>query len=190
MPQLTEVRWHGRGGQGAKTAAYVLGEAAAAEGWQIQAFPDYGPERRGAPIRSYVRISDGPIRLRCPVREPKIVIVLDDTLLSTEDVAAGTTDEAVIIVNTTKPPSDVREQLSNRKARVFTVDATGIALDTIKRDIPNTPMLGALAKTTDVLSLEGAKSAVAQKLSGKLSEAVLKGNLDAIERAYEEVQQG
>ncbi len=190
MPQLTEVRWHGRGGQGAKTAAYVLGEAAAAEGWQIQAFPEYGPERRGAPIRSYVRISDGPIRLRCPVREPRIVIVLDDTLLATEDVAAGTADDAVIIVNTTRPPGEVREQLSNKNARVFTVDATGIALDTIKRDIPNTPMLGALAKTTDVLSLEGAKSAVADKLSGKLSEAVLKGNLDAIDRAYEEVQQG
>ncbi|MGQ9732241.1 MAG: 2-oxoacid:acceptor oxidoreductase family protein [Candidatus Zipacnadales bacterium] len=190
MPQLTEVRWHGRGGQGAKTAGYILAEAAAADGWQIQAFPEYGAERRGAPLRSYVRISDAPIRLRCPVRQPKIIIVLDDTLLGSEDVTAGAPSGALVLVNTVRSPAEVREQLANPDVRVATVDATGIALDTIKRDIPNTPMLGALAKLTDILSLEGAKQAVQQKLAGKLSEAVLKGNLAAIERAYEEVQEG
>ncbi len=189
MPQLTEVRWHGRGGQGAKTAGYVLAEAAAAEGWQIQAFPEYGAERRGAPIRSYVRISDRPIRLRCPVREPQIVVVLDDTLLASEDVAAGMPDDGVIIVNSVKSPEEVRRQISNQKVRLYTVDATRISLDTIKRDIPNTPMLGALARTTDVVTLEGAKKAVSEKLAGKLSPAVLQGNLEAIDRAYQEVRE-
>ena len=178
MPQLTEVRWHGRGGQGAKTAGYILAEAAAADGWQIQAFPEYGAERRGAPIR-----------LRCPVRNPKIVIVLDDTLLGSEDVAGGAADDAIVLVNTTMSPDEVRKQLSNPNLRVATVDATGIALDTIKRDIPNTPMLGALAKTTDVVTLEGAKRAVHEKMAGKLSEAVLQGNLAAIERAHQEVRE-
>jgi pyruvate ferredoxin oxidoreductase gamma subunit len=189
MPQLTEVRWHGRGGQGAKTAGYVLAEAAAADGWQIQAFPEYGAERRGAPIRSYVRISDAPIRLRCPVRNPQIVIVLDDTLLGSEDVAGGAADDAIVLVNTTLSPDEVRKQLSNPNLRVATVDATGISLDTIKRDIPNTPMLGALAKMTDVVTLEGAKRAVQEKLAGKLSEAVLQGNLAAIDRAFQEVRE-
>jgi pyruvate ferredoxin oxidoreductase gamma subunit len=189
MPQLTEVRWHGRGGQGAKTAGYILAEAAAAEGWQIQAFPEYGAERRGAPMRSYVRISDRPIRLRCPVREPKIVVVLDDTLLASEDVAAGMPDDGVIIVNSVRSPEEIRPRISNQKVRVCTVDATRISLDTIKRDIPNTPMLGALARTTDVVTLEGAKKAVRGKLAGKLSAAVLQGNLDAIDRAYQEVRE-
>ena len=190
MPQLTEVRWHGRGGQGAKTAGYVLAEAAAADGWQIQAFPEYGAERRGAPIRSYVRISDAPIRLRCPVRNPGIVIVLDDTLLVSEKVTDGAAEDALILVNSTDPVEEIRQRIGALASqRVCTVDATGISLDTIKRDIPNTPMLGALAKMTDILSLDGAKKAVSEKLAGKLSDAVLQGNLDAIDRAHEEVRE-
>ena len=188
MPKLTEVRWHGRGGQGGKTAGYILAEAAAADGWRIQAFPDYGAERRGAPIRSYVRISDGPIRLRCAVQHPRVVVVLDTTLLESENVTEGMPDDGVLIVNTQETPEAIRGRVANQKVRVCTVDATTISLNTIGRDIPNTPMLGALAKVTDVLTLEGAKTSVEHKLGGKLAPEVLQGNLQAIDRAYQEVQ--
>lgn len=189
MAQLVEVRWHGRGGQGAKTAGYVLAVAAAEQGKKVQAFPEYGAERRGAPIRSYVRISDAPIRLRCAVRFPEVVIVLDDTLVQSEDVAAGLPEGGLVIVNTGMSPAELSAKLGNTAARVATVDATTISLETIGRNIPNTPMLGALARLRpDLVSVEGAKAAVRQTLGGKLSEAVLQSNYAAIERAYEEVQ--
>ncbi len=189
MAQLVEVRWHGRGGQGAKTAGYVLAVAAAEQGKKVQAFPEYGAERRGAPIRSYVRISDGPIRLRCAVRFPAVVIVLDDTLVQSEDVAAGLPEGGLVIVNTSMSPAELSAKLGNTTARVATVDATTISLETIGRNIPNTPMLGALARLRpDLVSVEGAKAAVRQTLGGKLSEAVLQSNYAAIDRAYEEVQ--
>ena len=108
MAKLTEVRWHGRGGQGAKTAGYILAIAAAEAGWNIQAFPDYGAERRGAPMRSYVRISDAPIRLRSGVKNPAVVVVLDATLLGSEDVTAGAPDDALVIINTNLAPAEVR----------------------------------------------------------------------------------
>lgn len=188
MATLTEVRWHGRGGQGAKTASYIMAVAAAEAGWNVQAFPEYGAERRGAPMRSYVRISDGPIRLRSGIASPEIVVVLDPSLIATEDVAAGVTEDGIIIVNSSEPPQQMRQLLGNPPAQVCTVDATRIALDTIGRNIPNTPMLGAVAKVSDVLTLEGANAAVKKQLGEKLSAAVIEGNLNAIQRAYEEVQ--
>jgi len=188
MAKLTEVRWHGRGGQGAKTAGYILAIAAAEAGWNIQAFPDYGAERRGAPMKSYVRISDAPIRLRSGVKNPDIVIVLDATLLGTENVTAGLADDALVIINTPLDPEIVRRQLQNQKVRVATVDASGISQATIGRAIPNTPMLGALAKLTDVVTLEGAKAGARKQLGEKLAAAVIEANMAAIERAYEEVK--
>ncbi len=185
---LTEVVWHGRGGQGAKTAGYILAEAAMGEGKQIQAFPEYGAERRGAPIKSYVRISDEAIRLRCAITDPQVVVVLDATLLDSVDVTEGLAEGGVVIVNTNESPAEVRDKLDGGGFKVYAVDATSIAMATIKRPIPNTPMLGALAKTTDILSLEGAKEAVAKKFQNKLAPPVIQGNLDAIQRAYEEVQ--
>lgn len=190
MAKLTEVRWHGRGGQGAKTAGYILAIAAAEAGWNIQAFPDYGAERRGAPMRSYVRISDAPIRLRSGVKNPAIVIVLDATLLGTEDVTAGAADGALVIINTPLAPEAIRPQLKNQNVKLATVDASGISQDTIGRAIPNTPMLGALAKLTDVVTLEGAKAGARKQLGEKLAAAVIEANMKAIERAYEEVQVG
>ncbi len=189
MAQLNEVRWHGRGGQGAKTASYILAIAAAEEGWNVQAFPEYGAERRGAPMKSYVRISDQPIRLRCSVLHPGVVIVLDDTLLASEDVTVGLIDEnAIVIVNSSDSPEELRGKLGNQNVKLYTVDATQIAMDTIGRPIPNTPMLGALAKVSDVVKVDGAKAAVKTQLGGKLSDAVLDANYQAIERAYEEVK--
>lgn len=188
MANLTEVRWHGRGGQGAKTAGYVLAVAAAGQGWQVQAFPEYGAERRGAPMRSYVRISDAPIRLRSGIEHPDIVVVLDESLIETENVTDGVPDGGLIIVNTNKSPAEMTEELGHPTAEVYTVDASAIAMDTIGRDIPNTPMLGALAKASDILDLATTIAAVEQQLSGKFPAAVVESNGQAIERAYEEVQ--
>lgn len=190
MAKLTEVRWHGRGGQGAKTASYILAIAAAEHGSNVQAFPEYGAERRGAPMKSYVRISDAPIRLRCAVNHPQIVVVLDPTLLVSENVTDGLESGAIVMVNTPESPADVRAKLTMQDIKVCTCDATQISMDTIGRNIPNTPMLGALAKVSDVVTVEGAKQAVKGQLGGKLSEAVLEGNYQAITRAYEEVQVG
>jgi pyruvate ferredoxin oxidoreductase gamma subunit len=190
MAKLTEVRWHGRGGQGAKTAGYILAIASAEQGWNIQAFPDYGAERRGAPMKSYVRISDGPIRLRSGVKQPQIVVVLDPTLLASENVTLGVPDDGIILVNTPLSPTEIRERLDNKTVKVATLDATGISTECLGRNIPNTPMVGALAKVSDVVTVEGAKAAVVKQLGGKLSQTVLDGNFNAIERAYQEVQVG
>ncbi len=189
MAQLVEVRWHGRGGQGAKTASYVLAVAAAEEGKQVQAFPEYGAERRGAPMRSYVRISDGPIRLRCSVRNPEIVIVLDPSLVESENVADGVGPGGVVLVNTSESPAAIRARINNPQVRVATCDANAISLETIGRPIPNTPMLGALARLRpDVVSVEGAEAAVRATLGEKLSADVIEKNNQAIARAFEEVR--
>jgi pyruvate ferredoxin oxidoreductase gamma subunit len=190
MAKLTEVRWHGRGGQGAKTAGYILAIASAEQGWNIQAFPEYGAERRGAPMKSYVRISDAPIRLRSGVKEPQIVVVLDVTLLGSENVTQGVPDDGLVLINTPLSPAEIREQIDNKKVKIATVDASGISTECVGRNIPNTPMVGALAKVSDVVSLEGAKAAVVKQLGDKLAQSVLDGNFKAIDRAYEEVQVG
>lgn len=187
MPEMKEVRWHGRGGQGAKTASYILAVGAAEEGWNVQAFPEYGAERRGAPLRSYVRISDEPIRLRESVKQPNVVVVLDDSLLTSENVAEGVEEDGIVLVNTSMSPDEVRQRLQRDDIRVATVDATQIALDTIGRNIPNAPMLGALAKMSDVITVENAKVAVDNQLGEKLPPNLIEANCDAIQRANEEV---
>ncbi len=189
MAQLTEVRFHGRGGQGAKTAGYILAVAAAEEGWKINAFPEYGAERRGAPMKSYVRISDEPIRLRSGVKHPDVVGVLDATLLTSENVTEGMKPGGVLVVNTDQSAEAIREQLGNPDVQVFVVNATQIAMDTIGRPIPNTPMLGAIAKAANLVSLDALKRAVDERLGGKLSKAALEANYAALQRAYEEVTQ-
>lgn len=189
MAQLTEVRFHGRGGQGAKTAGYILAVAAAEEGWKINAFPEYGAERRGAPMKSYVRISDEPIRLRSGVKHPNVVGVLDATLLATEHVTDGMPSGAVLVINTDQSAEEMRAQLGNPDVQVFVVNATQIAMDTIGRPIPNTPMLGAMAKAANLASLDALKRAVDERLGGKLSKAAIEANYAALQRAYEEVAQ-
>ncbi len=188
MPQMTEIRWHARGGQGAKTGSLLLAQAAAMEGKYSQGFPDYGPERMGAPMRGFTRISDEPIRVHCAISEPGMVVVLDDTLLSSVDVVSGTpVDGGLIVVNTLKSAADVRSELKLEGRKVFTVDATGIAIDEIGRPIPNAPMLGALIKVSGLLSLEAVKEQIKKKFSHGFRPEVLEGNLRAIQRAYEEV---
>lgn len=188
MADMVEVRWHGRGGQGAKTAAYLLAEAISGEGKQIQAFPEYGPERMGAPIRAFVRISDENIRMHCPVTEPEVVVVLDPTLLGKVDVLDGVPEGGTLVVNTDEAPGDLAARLDAGNRKVWTVAATEIAMDTIKRPIPNTVMLGALAKATGLMDLDKLKGKVKHKFGDKLKQEILEGNITAIDRAYQEVQ--
>jgi len=190
--EILEIRWHGRGGQGAKTAALLFGEAALETGMYIQAFPEYGPERTGAPVSSYNRLSKKPIRIHSGIETPDIVLVLDPTLIGKVDVTAGLKDDGVIIVNTTKSPSEVRKMLGLKDSiKVYTVDAYGIALATIGRAIPNTPMLGSLIKATGILNfdhlLESVRKKLEVKFRGKGADIVDK-NIQAIKKAYEETK--
>ncbi|NLG86184.1 MAG: pyruvate synthase, partial [Firmicutes bacterium] len=148
MSEMLEIRWHGRGGQGAKTAAQLLAEAAAAVGKFIQGFPEYGPERMGAPVQAFTRISDQPIELHCHVTEPSIVVVLDPTLLRRGDITSGMPEDGIILINTDHSPSDIKRALKIQSQQVYTVNASRIAAETIGRPIPNTPLLGALVRVT------------------------------------------
>ena len=191
MKDLIEIRWHGRGGQGAKTAALLLGDAALASGKYIQAFPEYGPERMGAPVASFNRISSKPISINSGVTNPDIVVVLDPTLIESIDVTEGMGDGGALIVNTERSPSDVKGDCGIKGSiKVFTVDASKISKETIGRDIPNTPMLAALIKATGILDfkemLEDTKHKLEKKFKSKPE--VVAGNLKAIERAYNEVK--
>jgi pyruvate ferredoxin oxidoreductase gamma subunit len=185
---LTEIRWHGRGGQGAKTAATLVAEVALNEGKYSQGFPEYGPERMGAPIRGYTRISDQPIRLHCPINHPGIVVILDATLLETQDLTEGLTQDGAIIVNTPDSPAAIRKKLGIPHGKVHTVNATQIAIETIGRPIPNTPMIGALIRVGGFLQLETVYHDIEKKFLKKLGAAGVQGNIQAVRRAYEEVQ--
>lgn len=185
---LTEIRWHGRGGQGAKTAATLVAEVALNEGKYSQGFPEYGPERMGAPIRGYTRISEEPIRLHCPIAHPDVVVVLDATLLVTQNVAEGIEEDGAIIVNTPESPAAIRERLGIDHGRIYTVNATQIAIEEIGRPIPNTPMIGALIKVGAFLQLETVYKDIEKKFLKKLGERGVQGNINAVKRAYEEVQ--
>ena len=188
MKNVVEVRWHGRGGQGAKTAALLLAESALEEGKYIQGFPEYGPERMGAPMRSFTRISEAPITLHSNVRNPDAVVVLDSSLLDTIDVVDGLPEEGVLLINTSQPPQEIRQKLNLKKRKVFTVDASSISLDILGRNLPNTPMLGALIKATDLLGIDTIISAIKHKFEKKFSSRILEGNIQAIRRAYEEAK--
>jgi pyruvate ferredoxin oxidoreductase gamma subunit len=190
MGKLTEIRWHGRGGQGAKTVALLFGDAALAEGKYIQAFPEYGPERTGAPVQSFNRVSEDPITIHCHAKNPDVVVVLDPTLIGAVDVTAGLTQDGVMIVNTDMPASEMRKKLNLDGRKLYTLDASAIAKETIGRDIPNTPMLGALVKVTGLLSYETITDDTKKKLEKKFRNKpeVIEGNLKAIERAYNEVK--
>ncbi len=191
MKDLLEIRWHGRGGQGAKTAALLLADAALASGKYIQAFPEYGPERMGAPVASFNRIASGPIYLHSGVSNPKVVVVLDPTLVDSVDITEGVPQDGTIIINTEKSPADIKQALGiTGSIKVYTIDASTISKETIGRDIPNTPMLGALIKATGMLDFKEMIEDTKKKLEKKFKTKpeVVAGNLKAIERAYNEVR--
>ncbi len=186
--QLTEIRWHARAGQGAVTAAKLVAETALSQDRFMQAMPEYGPERMGAPIKAFTRISDEPIEIHNNIENPHVVMVLDDTLLSIIDVTEGVRDGGVVIVNTCTPPDQLRKALGvNDTIRVASIDASGIALDTIKRDIPNTPMVGALSKLTGVVDVEAVNGLLVKTFGKKFGQDIIDANLESVKRAYEEV---
>jgi len=188
MKEMVEVRWHARAGQGAKTAALLLAEAALHEGKYIQGFPEYGPEREGAPIKAFTRISGKPILIHCGVANPDAVVLLDTTLLGAVDVTEGLLEDGALLINTEKSPEEIRKTLKTEKGKVFTVDATGISLDLLGRNLPNMPMIGALVKVLPVVKLETLLESVKKKFGKKFSSKIVEGNVSAIKRAYEEVK--
>jgi pyruvate ferredoxin oxidoreductase gamma subunit len=190
MGELTEVRWHGRGGQGVVTASKLLAVIALDSGRYFQAFPDYGPERMGAPIRAYTRLSSQPIRVHCQIQEPDIVVVLDPTLLGTVDVTEGLKEGGMLLVNTHQSPAEIRQAVGLRGGQVRTVNASQIALQEMGRDVTNTPMLGAFAHATGLFGLDEMAGELRAWFGGKLSEAGVEGNLRAMRRAAEELQEG
>ena len=186
---MVEIRWHARGGQGAKTAAMFVAQAVLAKGKYGQGFPEYGPERRGAPMRGFTRIGDEPIRRHCGIENPGIVIVLDPSLLDSTaaGVTAGTDEHTVFLINTALSPAEIKKKLGVAGAKVYTVDATKIALDTFGKPIPNMPMTGALLAAVPIMELDELTVAMRDKFSQKFSQAVVDGNLRAVEQAYSEV---
>ncbi|MEK7197240.1 MAG: 2-oxoacid:acceptor oxidoreductase family protein, partial [Nitrospirota bacterium] len=155
MAEMMEIRWHGRGGQGTVTAAKVLADACLSSGRHVQAFPEYGPERAGAPLKAYNRISSKELRMHCPVLNPQVVSVVDATLLDSINVTDGSTKDAIFVVNSSKDPKEIRAKLKAESGqKVYTVDASKIAMECIGRSLPNAPMLGAICKVTNLLSLE------------------------------------
>ena len=188
--KIVEIRWHGRGGQGAKTAALLFADAAMALGKNIQAFPEYGPERMGAPVQSFNRLSDGPITVHCGITNPQIVVVLDPTLMASVNVAEGLPSDGVIIVNTAKSPQEIKAEAKLNVGKVFTVDASAIAKEKFGRNIPNTPMLGAMAKVTGLLDFNAMLKDMEIKLKKKFAHKpeVISGNLEAIKLAYSSVR--
>jgi len=192
LGKLTEIRWHGRAGQGIVTASELLAEAALKDGKYFQAFPEYGPESMGAPIKAYTRISDEPIEVHYQILNPEVVVVVNPNLLGVVDVLEGLAEDGTVIVNTPEMPAQIRARLGikNNKVKVFTVDATQIALETIKRDIPATLMLGAIVRATGLVNLDNTLHLVKEKLGAKLRDEVVENNLKALRRAYEEVKEG
>jgi len=188
MGKLTEIRWHGRAGQGVVTAGELLAEAAMWEGKYFQSFPAYGPERMGAPIKSYTRISDAPIEVHHQILYPDVVIVVTPNLIGVVNLTEGLKEGGVAIINTPDSPAEVRQKLGLKGGKVATLDATGIAMDTLKRDIPSTLMLGAVAKVTDLVSLDSVVRRAKELLGEKLRPEVVEANVVALKRAYEEVK--
>jgi pyruvate ferredoxin oxidoreductase gamma subunit len=191
MADTIEIRWHGRGGQGTVTAAKVLADACLSGGRHVQAFPEYGPERAGAPLRAYNRVSSQPLRMHCPVLRPQVISVVDPTLLDAIDVKEGATDNAIFIINTSRDPNEIRAKLdASPTQKVFTVDATKIAMECIGRALPNAAMLGALCKATGLVSLEHLLEDVRKSFGKKFSQKIIDGNLEATRRGHNEVREG
>ncbi|MBI4686329.1 MAG: 2-oxoacid:acceptor oxidoreductase family protein [Nitrospirae bacterium] len=191
MEKMLEIRWHGRGGQGTVTAAKVFADACLSGGNYVQAFPEYGPERSGAPLRAYNRVSSKELRMHCPVLKPGIVVIADATLLDGVNVTDGAVDNAAFIVNSSKDPKEIREKLKAKPTqKVFTVDATKIAIECFGRPMPNSPLVGSLSKISSVVSLQQALDDVQKSFGKKFSQKIIDGNLEAVRRGYEEVKEG
>lgn len=189
MKDLIEIRWHGRGGQGAKTASLLLADAAFNTGKYIQGFPEYGPERMGAPITAYNRISVKPITIHSNIYEPDYVVVVDDSLLESVDVTAGLKEDGAIVINTTKDADYIKNNLKGYKGDIYTIDARKISIDALGKYFPNTPMLAAIVHVTRIMSdeefLQDMQGSFRHKFAKKPE--VIEGNMKALEMALKEV---
>lgn len=190
MKKYIEIRWHGRAGQGTVSAAKLLAETAMAAGQHAQAFPEYGPEREGAPLKAYNRIGKERFTIYCSVERPDVVVVVDSSLIKLGDFTEGAGPETVFVFNSPEAPGILAGRHRLPPDKVFAVDATGIALAALGRNIPNTPMLGALAKATGVVSLEDLIEELKIEFGKKFSAEVLEKNIGAAGKAFEEVRQG
>ena len=190
MDNMIEIRWHGRGGQGAKTASLLLADAAFNTGKYIQGFPEYGPERMGAPITAYNRISQTPITIHSNIYEPDYVVVVDDTLLESVDVTSGLKETGAIVINTTKSAEYLKKALKGYSGEVYTIDARKISEEALGRYFPNTPMLAAIVKVSKIMTddelLEDMKGSFKHKFAKKPE--VIEGNMKALEMALKEVK--
>ena len=187
---LVEFRWHGRGGQGAKTACLLLADAAFAAGKFVQGFPEYGPERMGAPITAYNRISDTRCTVHCNIENPDYVVVVDETLMDSVDVTNGLQTDGAVIVNTPKAPAEIRRKLRGWKGRVCTLDARKISEETLGRNFPNSPMLSAAVKVSGVLEKDQFMGDMEESFHHKFATKpqVVAGNMAALRKSWEEVQ--
>ncbi len=190
MNNLIEIRWHGRGGQGAKTASLLLADAAFNTGKYIQGFPEYGPERMGAPITAYNRISDEPITIHSNIYEPDYVVVVDDTLLTSVPVTAGLKKEGAIVINTTKSPEQLKELLKGYEGAVYTIDARKVSEEALGKYFPNTPMLAAIVKVTGIMTDEELLADMQNSFKHKFAKKpeVIDGNMKALELALKEIK--
>lgn len=190
MSDMLEIRWHGRGGQGAKTASLLLAEAAFDTGKYVQGFPEYGPERMGAPITAYNRISDDPITVHSNIYEPDYVVIVDETLIDVVDVAAGAKETGAIIINSDKSPEAFKDKLKEYNGKIFTIDARKISMETLGRYFPNTPMLAAIVKVAGILDDETFIQAMDKSFNHKFKTkpAVIAPNMEAVKMALKEVK--
>ena len=189
MNNLIEIRWHGRGGQGAKTASLLLADAAFNTGKYIQGFPEYGPERMGAPITAYNRISNSPITIHSNIYEPDYVVVVDDTLLESVEVTAGLKEDGAIIINTTKNYDYLKNVLNGYNGKVYTIDAREISMETLGKYFPNTPMLAAIVKVSKIMTDEEFLNDMQGSFKHKFAKKpeVIDGNMKALQLALNQV---
>ena len=189
MNDLIEIRWHGRGGQGAKTASLLLADAAFNTGKYIQGFPEYGPERMGAPITAYNRISSTPITIHSNIYEPDYVVVVDDSLLDAVDVTSGLKETGAIVINTTKTGNELKSKLKDYKGSIYTIDARKVSIEALGKYFPNTPMLAAIVKVSGIMNDEDFIKDMEGSFKHKFAKKpeVIEGNMKAIKLALEQV---
>ena len=190
MDSLIEIRWHGRGGQGAKTASLLLADAAFNTGKYIQGFPEYGPERMGAPITAYNRISNSQINIHSNIYEPDYVVVVDDTLLESVDVTAGLKETGAIVINTTKSDKQLKSVLNNYKGEIYTIDARKVSMEALGRYFPNIPLLAAIVKVSKVMTEEELLNDMEGSFKHKFAKKpeVIEGNMKSLKLALQEVK--
>jgi 2-oxoacid:acceptor oxidoreductase gamma subunit (pyruvate/2-ketoisovalerate family) len=184
LKKILEVRWHGRGGQGAWTASELLARAAINEGKYIQSFPEFGPERMGAPVTAFTRISSEPIQIHCAVYSPDVVAVLDPTLMKSVPFIEGIKEDGVIIINSKDSPAQIRKTLNTNKGKVWTAPATEIAIKILGMPITNTAMLGAVAHATSIVNLESVEKVIKERFRAGIAEK----NFAVIKEAYKEAK--